>query len=534
MDPASERAAARFVQQFVAAADPIWTALAQARWDVATGAGPQHSEKQLALRRQEHALYALPADWESILLFYEARAAYDPVMRRQVEVLFRYFRNNQSTAEENAALASLEGEIQREVFNFRVELDGRRLSDNQVIAILREATDESLRLHAWKGSKAIGTRIAPLIRSLARRRNAVAQRLGFRDHYDFSLQRQEIDEDEMFALFGELAERTEAPFRRIKKEVDQRLRRRLGLSADTPLQPWHYADPFFQEPPPVFSADLDGFFANSDIAALGARAFATMGFSVSDILARSDLYERPGKNQHAFCWRIGRNGDVRILCNLRPNARWLATFLHELGHAVYNKSLPATLPYLLRTPAHTNSSEAVAMLLGRLARDPRWLVDVAGQSPPAVAAVADELSLEVAAAQLIFLRWVLVMVHFERALYADPMRDDLNQLWWQLVTRYQRLPPTERDEPDWAAKHHIALAPVYYHNYVLGELTSSQLERWIERETEAPVQTPAAGRLLREQFFVHGAQYPWDKLIRVATGEPLRPAYYVEQFIDRA
>jgi len=28
--------------------------------------------------------------------------------------------------------------------------------------------------------------------------------------------------------------------------------------------------------------------------------------------------------------------------------------------------------------------------------------------------------------------------------------------------------PPGRDEADWAAKIHVALAPVYYHNYVLG------------------------------------------------------------------
>lgn len=40
--------------------------------------------------------------------------------------------------------------------------------------------------------------------------------------------------------------------------------------------------------------------------------------------------------------------------------------------------------------------------------------------------------------------------------------------------------PTERNEPDWAAKIHIALAPVYYHNYVLGNLTAAQLRNHLE------------------------------------------------------
>ncbi len=46
-------------------------------------------------------------------------------------------------------------------------------------------------------------------------------------------------------------------------------------------------------------------------------------------------------------------------------------------------------------------------------------------------------------------------------LYAD--RDDLNSLWWDLVERLQLVKrPAGRDEPDWAAKIHVAVAPVYY------------------------------------------------------------------------
>ena len=35
-----------------------------------------------------------------------------------------------------------------------------------------------------------------------------------------------------------------------------------------------------------------------------------------------------------------------------------------------------------------------------------------------------------------FARWALVMLHFEKALYANP-EQDLNKLWWDIVERYQ-------------------------------------------------------------------------------------------------
>mgnify|MGYP001084335880 CR=1 FL=1 len=37
--------------------------------------------------------------------------------------------------------------------------------------------------------------------------------------------------------------------------------------------------------------------------------------------------------------------------------------------------------------------------------------------------------------QLIFARWTLVMLHFEKALYENP-RQDLNRRWWDDVERF--------------------------------------------------------------------------------------------------
>lgn len=522
-----------FADYFAVDAAPLWKALALARWNLATTGESRYKEELVALRKREHQLYEDEGDWEQVQTFYAARDSFDnPLLVRQIEVVHRTFLNNQSTPEENAALAALEADVQELFYNHRASVNGKAVSDNEIVEILQSETDEGLRRAAWEGSKEVGARAAAGVRELAHRRNAIAQRLGFRDHYDFSLKRQEIDETELFALFERLAQATAGPFLQVKAELDTRLRARLGLAPRTTLQPWHFSDPFFQEVPPVYDADLNGMFAGVDVAALSAKAYEGMGFDVADILERSDLYEREGKNQHGFCIRIDREGDTRILCNLRPDSRWMTTQMHELGHAVYNKYLPLDLPFLLRTPAHTNSTEAIAMLMGRLTRNPGWLVDVAGRDAQAVNRVEAELARETAAGQLIFVRWVLVMLHFERALYADPDRKDLNELWWELVQRYQQVvPPSGRNEPDWAAKYHVALAPVYYHNYVLGELTASQLERWIERTAGEIVDNPATGALLSNRFFTHGARYTWDELVEVATGEALNPDYYITQYV---
>jgi peptidyl-dipeptidase A len=221
----------------------------------------------------------------------------------------------------------------------------------------------------------------------------------------------------------------------------------------------------------------------------------------------------------------------------------MGTMLHEFGHAVYDKriGLADDLPFFLRDVAHTLTTEAIAMLFGRLSRNAAWLTHYAGVPADEAETVAASAAEEQRSQLLVFARWVLVMTHFEREMYRDPTQN-LNRLWWQMVSRYQGItPPGEnlfsgenRDAPDWAAKLHLALAPIYYHNYLMGEMLASQLLEYIRAnvlptggDDMALVTSPAVGQYLTEKVFAPGACLPWNELITQATGEPLNPAHFV-------
>jgi peptidyl-dipeptidase A len=258
-----------------------------------------------------------------------------------------------------------------------------------------------------------------------------------------------------------------------------------------------------------------------------------LGLEVRDVLAKSDLYERGGKDQHAFCLRVGREYpyDVRVLANLRPDSYWMETMLHEFGHAVYDKYINPSLPYLLRTTAHINSTEAIALMMGSLTDDPAWLSSTAEVPEEELERDRERLLRMSQADRLIFVRWALVMYRFEKALYEDPDREDLNELWWELVEMLQLVDrPPGRDEPDWAAKIHVALAPVYYHNYVLGHLTAAQLRNHLEKYVVGGpfFLSELAGRYLIEAIFGQGARDDWEDTVLRATGEKLNPDYFVK------
>ena len=78
-----------------------------------------------------------------------------------------------------------------------------------------------------------------------------------------------------------------------------------------------------------------------------------------------------------------------------------------------------------------------------------------------------------------------------------------------------------RRAPDWAAKIHVAVAPVYYHTYLYGAIVALQLAATLEAEAGGIVDRPDAGALLGERLFAPGQSVRWDRLVDDVTGSPL-------------
>ncbi|MEX2569830.1 MAG: M2 family metallopeptidase [Gemmatimonadota bacterium] len=508
---------------------PLFRASNLAAWEAATTGSEDALRRSADARTAVKRIYADGKEFELVRSFLAKNKVGDPLLRRQLVVLDHAYTANQLPPDTIADLTRRECDLERIFYNFRASYGGKELSNNQLREVLEKETDSRRRQRAWEASKSIGPLIADPLLELVRRRNAAARDLGFEDYYSMELQLQEIEEGELFGLLEDFHTRSEAVFRDVRGQLDERLAERFAIEpAD--VRPWHWDDFFGQEAPSSNELDLDPLFESLDFEQFAREYFASVGLPVEDVLERSDLYEREGKDQHAFCTDIDREGDVRTLCNLRPNERWMRTLLHELGHAVYDKFIPRDLPFLLRSPAHTLATESIAMYFGRRTRDPAWLQQTVGRE--LTAEQEQEVHAQQRLSMLVAARWMLVMVHFERALYADPDRANLNKLWWDLVERYQLIQrPDDRDQPDWATKLHLSLAPVYYHNYLLGELMASQLTHALTANGES---TPGIGEFLRQRIFARGATLPWNDLVREATGEALSGRYFVDQFVGGA
>ncbi|MDR0610796.1 MAG: M2 family metallopeptidase [Planctomycetaceae bacterium] len=503
-----------------------------AEWDAMT-TGKEEAFKRSADAKLALAEYHSDKTQYNMIKELRGRAVgLTEIDQRAAERMELQYAQNQLPPELLKKMLEMLSEIEKTFQNHRPQLDGREYTNNDLLEMLEKETDSGKRQKIWETLKQIGEEVDDHVIALAKVRNEAAQQLGFKNYWEMQIVFQDYKPDELLAIFDELEKTTAPIFTEMKKELDNELAVKFGIPSDQ-LMPWHYDNPFFQQAPPSKEVDPNLFYKNKtkeEIIAIAVKYYKHLGLPYEEVLKRSDMFERTGKNQHAFSIDMDTLGDVRNLCNVKPTAEWMDTVLHEGGHGVYSLNCDQSLPFNLRDSAHIFTTEGIAMMFGAKARTPQWMIRFADADSKTVNAVADALRKQRQREQLIFCRWTIVMLNFEKALYENPDAD-LKTLWWEMVTRYQLLKrPDGRYAGDWASKPHFVIAPVYYHNYMLGELFAAQLRQVLGKAFIND--DPKIGKILTDKVFFPGAKYTWSKFVEQATGQPLSPKAFSNELLQ--
>ncbi|MFH1121253.1 MAG: M2 family metallopeptidase [Bacteroidota bacterium] len=528
-----------FIANWEAKVEPLQKEAYLAYWNASISGKDEDYSVSEQLQLQLNSIYTSKEDFALLKKIKESNSISDSLLKRQLDVLYNQYLGNQIDTGLLAKKIKMEVEIEKMYSNFRAEVDGKLLSDNDVEDILKKSRSNNELKTAWEAHKKLGSVVSAGIIELVKVRNQIAKQLGFKNFHAMSLELSEQNPEEINSLFDELDNLTRDAFAGLKDKIDLHLAGQLSISKDK-LMPWHYQNRFFQEAPAIYSIDLDKYYKDQNIEQLTTDYYTSIGLDINDMIAGSDLYEKPGKNQHAYCIDIDNVGDVRVLCNIKQNYSWMNTMMHEFGHGVYDKYIDRNLPFSLRNPSHTFTTEAIAMLFGRMGANPQWMTDMSLIDSTEKVSIAEKSYRVLRLEQLTFSRWAQVMYRFEKAMYENPDQD-LNKLWWDLVEKYQMLKrPEDRNEPDWASKIHIATFPCYYHNYLLGELLASQLNHFITANIvksddfryQSFYGNKDAGQYLVDKVFMPGASLYWNDMIEKATGEKLTARYYADQFVN--
>ncbi len=531
--------AAAIIKDHVAKMRPLEVQGGIAWWNAnTTGNDDDFKKKEEAQNKIDEAL----ADAKMFARIKAAKAAADkgeikdPLVARQLQLLHLQYLEKQVAPELLKKITAKANAVEKTFNVFRAKVDGKEIADSKVRSTLKESADSELRQKVWEASKGVGAAVEADLAELVKLRNEAATQLGYKNFHAMTLTLNEQDGTELIKLFDDLDALTREPFTKAKADIDERLAKKLNVKV-ADLMPWHYHDPFFQESPAVFDANLDAPYTKADILKLCSAFYKGIDLPIDDVIARSDLYEKKGKSPHAFCTDIDREGDVRVLANIVSNEYWMGTMLHELGHAVYSsKNIPQTVPYVLRGEAHILTTEGVAMQFERFSKSRPWLEKMGVK-------VEDGAKFDAAAKQvqqnqlLIFSRWCQVMLRFEKAMYENP-KQDLNALWWELVEKYQQVKkPKGRNAPDYGSNIHICSAPVYYHNYMMGQLFASQVHHALSKDvfnadpkTTLYIGEKKVGEFMRKKVFEPGRTKTWKELTKFATGAELNPKAFAKDF----
>lgn len=539
-NPETTDRARKFIADHEKRIRPLDIAAGLAWWNAnTTGKDEDFKKKEEAQNKIDEALAnrEVFADLKKLKEAKDKGDIDDKIIARAIDVLYLMYLEKQVDPELLKKITAKANAVEQKFNVFRAKVEGEELADSKVREVLKTSSDSKRRQQVWEASKVVGANVEPELKELVKLRNEMAKQLGYKNFHTLYLYLNEQDGTELIKLFDELDELTRKPFEDAKKEIDEKLAAKYGVKVGD-LMPWHYHDPFFQESPAVFDVSLDGPYKNADLLKLCQEFYAGIGLPIDSVIARSDLYEKKGKSPHAFCTDIDREGDVRVLANIVDNEYWMGTMLHELGHSVYSsKNIPQSLMYVLRSEAHILTTEGVAMQFERFSKSRAWLekMGVKVENPEAFDAAAAKIQRN---QLLIFSRWCQVMLRFEKSMYENP-EQNLNKLWWDLVEKYQILKrPKDRNAPDYGSKIHIVSAPVYYHNYMMGQLFASQVHHAIARDVYKGADPNSVlyigdkrvGDFMKKKVFESGKTLSWKDLTRFATGSELSAKAFAEDF----
>lgn len=529
-----EKQLTEFIKKYETKASVLEKALNIAEWNAYTSGKKEDYEKMSEANlawttfHSDRNAYAMLKDWKN------SGGIGSPDLKRKLQMLINAYGPHQFSPDLIKAINDKETKLQQVFNSYRGKINGKTVTERDIYEILEKSKSNSEREAAWEAQKGVGEIVAKDLIELVKLRNQGARELGFANYWEMTVSFSDQNPSEIVEIFKGLAESTDQKFAEYKRELDAIIAKRVKKHPQD-LKPWDYSNPFFQSEAVGFAPDIEKLFRDRNIPLVAYNFYSGIDLPLGDTLRNSDLYEKEGKSQHAFCFDIDRSGDSRILMNIRSDEASLSTLLHESGHAVYNLNVGKNLPWIYRTQAHTLTTEASAMFFERYTKNPDWLLKNLGISLKKEQ--KEGMRKQEVLEDLLFCRWTIVMLNFEKGMYENPDAD-LNELWWTIVSKYQRIQkPEGRNKADWASKIHLVSAPVYYHNYMLAGLAVAQFQHTLGTKIVKAndwkcfdvSDKKAVGKWFRDNIYRPGAKYDWNTLIKRATGEELTPHWFAER-----
>jgi carboxypeptidase Taq len=268
-------------------------------------------------------------------------------------------------------------------------------------------------------------------------------------------------------------------------------------------------------------------------------------------------HARLDESLHPFCG--GTPTDVRITTRYNPDsvAQALLGVLHETGHALYERGLPAAFAHqpvgeAAGMAAHESQSLIIEMQASRSDAFLRFVGpelrarfggDAAAYDPANLAALwrrVDRGFIRVDADELCYPAHIILRFRLERALIGGELEvEGLPAAWNEGFHRLLGITPPDDARGCLQDIHWHDGAFGYFPSYTLGAMAAAQLMRaaraaepGLDAALEQGDFTPLRD-WLRRAVHGQGSRLGFQDLLRAATGKPLDPADFTEHLRGR-
>lgn len=483
-------------------------------------------DPKLSTKASYNALLKIRGEKEIFTILQKARkqkTAKDPQLKRRVQMLWdslREYHLSKKANELRKQIHVLTDKLNGIQASYRAIFEGKKVSNRALRMVLRRDSNRKRREAAWRAYASVGPKVlAGGFMKLVQLRNQYAKQLGFPTFFHYRYKKLHLQPDKMWLLYEELRRKTEKAYEATRKAYK-------GLLKSKQFMPWDRRYAAYLKSKQV--VNLDAFFRADRLLPVLFQAYQEMGFALKGMSIKMDLYPRPNKNQHAYCFDIDPPYDIRILANVgQPGQRAYETMLHEMGHAVHGKLVKQDVRTFRLLPDEGFLNEGSANFFGNLV-DSRAFFARYLKIPKATLAKIVAMKQKSLNQRLYNIRWTLLWMYFERDLYINDQLTDPTRLFWERYKQFQGdIPP--KAPPYWGVLIHFVSHPIYYQNYLIADLLAAQLHEAVKQKTQhkSVLNNPQVANFLSKHFFSHGRRYRWDELMKRITGKPLTAKAYL-------
>jgi len=384
-------------------------------------------------------------------------------------------------------------------FELHNSLENENNDDEDYNEVIKIEDEVQLKANKFENPEGVEYRnyISNDIVKLVKARNNYAKKKGYPNFYEMELAEQAKNSKQLDVMFEKITNATNNIVKNpktISKETEKLISSRLG---------------------------------KNNIIGLCADVYENMGWNIVDMpITKFDLFPRKNKLNSRLANSVEANKDIRVLTDLDLEKRPLgsiSTLMHELGHAVNYASFGEKLPDSQKIVASTTLAESVALLMGDLMEREGTISKVLK--------LPKESTKEIQEAYLSkkadIIRSYIQVDRFEKAMYENPDQD-LEKLWKNCAKKYSN---ENYKNLEWTDIDHFIHSPVYYHDYVEGEILAEQLYNTASKNgTIKLTESKDTAKFFNNKIFRYGSSKTEEEILKIATGKTLDVDSYCKLF----